>query len=59
AESLARHILTVTHGGFILAKAEGSATAAAESLDHLHRYIELLFAQGPQRRTGRASSQKH
>jgi TetR/AcrR family transcriptional repressor of nem operon len=59
AESLARHILAVIHGGFILAKAEGSAAAAAESLDHLRRYIELLFAQAPQRRTGRTASLKH
>lgn len=59
AESLARHIVGVIHGGFILAKAHGSATVAAESLDHLRRYIELLFGQGPQHRSGRAGSQKH
>lgn len=59
AESLARHMVAVTHGGFILAKAHGSATVAAESLDHLRRYIELLFGQGPQHRTGRAGSPKH
>jgi len=58
AESLAQHILAVLQGGFILAKAEGSAAVAAESLDHLRRYIELLFGQGPRRRTGRPPSQK-
>jgi TetR/AcrR family transcriptional repressor of nem operon len=45
AASLALHILAVIHGGFILAKAHGSATVAAESLEHLRRYIELLFSQ--------------
>jgi TetR/AcrR family transcriptional regulator, transcriptional repressor for nem operon len=45
AASLALHILAVIHGGFILAKAQGSATVAIESLDHLSRYIELLFVQ--------------
>src|SRR5215469_13789077 len=59
AESLAQHILAVIHGGFILAKAHGSATVAIESLDHLHRYIELLFGQTGKRRTGRATAQKH
>lgn len=54
AESLAQHILAVLQGGFILAKAHGSAAVAAECLDHLRRYIELLFGQGPRRRTGRA-----
>jgi TetR/AcrR family transcriptional regulator, transcriptional repressor for nem operon len=33
----------VIQGSFILAKAKGSAAAAAESLDHLKRYVELLF----------------
>jgi TetR/AcrR family transcriptional regulator, transcriptional repressor for nem operon len=59
AESLALHIVAVTHGGFILAKATGTAAVAAESLDHLRRYIELLFSQGGKHRTGRARSQKH
>ena len=31
-------------GAFILAKANGGADVAAESLDHLRRYVELLFA---------------
>jgi TetR/AcrR family transcriptional regulator, transcriptional repressor for nem operon len=42
-ESLALHTQAVIQGSFILAKATGSAAAAAESLDHLRRYIELLF----------------
>ena len=43
AESLALHLQAVIQGSFILAKAKGSATAAAESLEHLKRYVELLF----------------
>jgi TetR/AcrR family transcriptional repressor of nem operon len=43
AESLALHTQAVIQGSFILAKAKGSAAAAAESLDHLRRYIELVF----------------
>lgn len=59
AESLALHIMTVLQGGFVLAKARGSAAVAAESLDHLRRYIELLFGQAHTRRSARVSSQKH
>jgi len=58
-ESLALHISAVIHGGFILAKAQGSAAVAAENLDHLRRYIELLFGQGRKRSIGRVLSQKH
>ena len=41
--SLALHTQAVLQGAFILAKATGEATAAIESVDHLRRYIELLF----------------
>jgi TetR/AcrR family transcriptional repressor of nem operon len=43
AESLAMHMQAVLQGAFILAKARGSAEIAASSVDHLRRYIELLF----------------
>ena len=43
AESLALHTQCVIQGAFILAKAKGSAAIAAQSLDHLRRYLELLF----------------
>ncbi|MDQ0462735.1 TetR/AcrR family transcriptional repressor of nem operon [Caulobacter ginsengisoli] len=43
AESLALHIQAVVQGGFIMAKATGGAAAAAQSLDHLRRYLELTF----------------
>jgi TetR/AcrR family transcriptional repressor of nem operon len=45
AESLALHTQAVLQGAFILAKAKGGADVAAESIDHLARYIELLFNQ--------------
>jgi TetR/AcrR family transcriptional repressor of nem operon len=43
AQSLALHTQAVLQGAFILAKAKGDAAAAAESIDHLRRYLELLF----------------
>ncbi len=43
AESLARHTQAVLQGAFILAKATNDAAVAVESVDHLRRYIELLF----------------
>ncbi len=43
AKSLALHTQAVLQGAFILAKAKGGAEIAAASVDHLHRYIELLF----------------
>src|SRR5271165_1846330 len=54
AESLALHTQAVLQGAFILAKAKGSAAIAAASIDHLHRYIELLFQ--PARRTRKEMS---
>ena len=44
AQSLALHTQAVIQGAFILAKADGGARVAAESIDHLKRYVELLFA---------------
>jgi len=43
AKSLALHTQAVLQGAFILAKAKGGADIAASSVDHLRRYIELLF----------------
>ena len=43
ARSLALHTQAVLQGAFILAKAKGNAAVAADSIDHLRRYIELLF----------------
>ncbi|WP_129793756.1 TetR/AcrR family transcriptional regulator [Sphingosinicella sp. CPCC 101087] len=43
AKSLALHIQAVLQGAFILAKAKGGAEIAADSIDHLTRYLEQLF----------------
>ncbi len=43
AKSLALHTQAVIQGAFILAKATGGAEIAADSIDHLSRYIKLLF----------------
>ena len=45
ATSLALHIQAVIQGGFVLAKATGTSDVARETLDHLRRYLELLFGQ--------------
>ncbi len=47
--SLALHTQAVLQGAFILAKAKGGAQVAADSVDHLRRYIELLFNRAKQR----------
>jgi TetR/AcrR family transcriptional repressor of nem operon len=41
--SLARHTQAVLQGAFIIAKATGNRDVARESVDHLRRYVELLF----------------
>lgn len=43
AESLALHTQAVIQGAFIIAKASGDPQRAVESIDHLKRYISLLF----------------
>jgi TetR/AcrR family transcriptional repressor of nem operon len=43
ARSLALHTQAVIQGSFILAKAHGGPEVAAESIDHLRRYLEGLF----------------
>jgi TetR/AcrR family transcriptional regulator, transcriptional repressor for nem operon len=49
AASLALHTQAVLQGAFILAKAKGGAQVAAQSVDHLRRYIELLFNRAHQK----------
>jgi TetR/AcrR family transcriptional repressor of nem operon len=44
ARSLALHMQAVCQGSFVLAKAENGPDAALACLDHLRRYVELLFA---------------
>lgn len=45
AESLALLMQAAIQGAFILAKAKGGAAVAAETIDHLRRYLEMLFKQ--------------
>jgi TetR/AcrR family transcriptional regulator, transcriptional repressor for nem operon len=53
-ESLALHTQAVLQGAFILAKAKGSARVVEASIDHLRRYVELLF-----RHTRKKTSRKN
>lgn len=43
--SLALYTQAVIQGAFILAKAQHSPDVAADCIDHLRRYLELLFTQ--------------
>jgi TetR/AcrR family transcriptional regulator, transcriptional repressor for nem operon len=45
AESLALYTQAVIQGAFVLAKARGGPQIAAEMIDHLRHYVELLFGQ--------------
>jgi TetR/AcrR family transcriptional repressor of nem operon len=50
-ESLALYTQAVLQGAFILAKAKNGPQVAADCLDHLRRYLELLFNQSQQKET--------
>jgi TetR/AcrR family transcriptional repressor of nem operon len=45
AESLALMTQVALQGAFVLAKAKQNIQVAADSLDHLHRYLEMLFTK--------------
>lgn len=45
AASLALHTQTVLQGGFIVAKSTGNPDLARDAVDHLRRYVELLFEE--------------
>ena len=45
AKSLALHTQAVIQGAFILAKAKHGPAVAASCIDHLRRYLEMLFNQ--------------
>jgi TetR/AcrR family transcriptional repressor of nem operon len=49
--SLGLYTQAVLQGAFILAKATGGPKAAADAVDHLRRYIKLLFQKPKRRRT--------
>ncbi len=54
---LSRHIQAVIQGAFILAKASNDPSAAIDSIEHLRRYLLLLFAQAPSAPQASASDQ--
>lgn len=45
ASSLSLYIQSVLQGSFILAKAKHGPAVATDCIDHLRRYLELLFVQ--------------
>jgi TetR/AcrR family transcriptional repressor of nem operon len=45
AESLALYTQAIIQGAFILAKAKHSSEVATACIEHLRRYLELLFLQ--------------
>jgi TetR/AcrR family transcriptional regulator, transcriptional repressor for nem operon len=45
ALSLAYHIQAVLQGAFILAKAQGDPAQARETVQHLRRYVQMLFGK--------------
>lgn len=47
AAGLAAHTQAVLQGAFILAKATGDPAVAIDSVDHLKRYLTLLFTPNP------------
>jgi len=60
-QSLALHTQAVIQGAFILAKAKGGPEIAADNIDHLIRYFELLFsshARSNRKRAARASTRR-
>lgn len=50
ADTLAVHIQAVLQGAFIMAKARQDRQVAIDSIDHLYRYIELLFGSNKKRK---------
>jgi TetR/AcrR family transcriptional repressor of nem operon len=50
AQSLATHIQVVLQGTFVMAKAQQNAQVAVDSIDHLIRYVELLFSRSTRKR---------
>jgi TetR/AcrR family transcriptional regulator, transcriptional repressor for nem operon len=53
AASLAVHMQAVFQGAFVMAKARQDPQAAADALDHLHRYVEMQFSRSTNRKRKR------
>ncbi len=57
AKSLAVYMMTVIQGSFIVAKAQYSPAAAVESMEHLRRYLKMIFGRSA-KNTRRAVTRK-
>lgn len=51
AESLAFYIQTVLQGGFVLAKAMNDPRMALDAIEHLKRYVGMLFSSHKRRKS--------
>jgi TetR/AcrR family transcriptional repressor of nem operon len=60
AGSLALHTQAVLQGAYVLAKAKGNAAVAADSIDHLRRYVAQLFGadRAAAKKTGSTKEQR-
>jgi TetR/AcrR family transcriptional repressor of nem operon len=60
AQSLALHTQAVLQGAYVLAKAKGNAGIAADSIDHLRRYVVQLFGadRAAAKKTGSTKEQR-
>lgn len=56
--SLAIHIQAVIQGAFVMAKARQDRQAAADALEHLYRYVELLFSRSTNKHSSKKSRQR-
>lgn len=50
AESLALHIQAVLQGAFVLAKGRQDSQVAIDCIDHLYRYVEMLFPRSTRKK---------
>jgi TetR/AcrR family transcriptional repressor of nem operon len=53
AQSLALHFQAVLQGAFVLAKARQNAQVAIDCVDHLQRYVGLLFSRTTKKKRAR------
>jgi TetR/AcrR family transcriptional repressor of nem operon len=56
--SLAIYMQGVIQGAFVMAKARQDRQAALDCIDHLYRYVEILFSRSTSRRTPRKSRKR-
>lgn len=56
--SLAIHMQGVIQGAFVMAKARQDRQAALDCIDHLYRYVEILFSQSTNTRKSRKTGKR-